>query len=458
MILLMNKIVRRLFLTNLAVVAGGLLILGASLQFSSRHYMIAGAVCLIIVSLLTLVVKMAFLKPIQQMQKATEKITRGDYRTRVSLDRGHEFSELAENLNELSSELQNKLSKITRDKNELKAILSSMVEGVIVIGKDKKILLLSDPLRQMMELRSYETTGKPYWEVIRNQEINVLIEEAISQKKAVQKEITILSAADIYFNVQISPVLSEDSKDFWGIVAVFHDITNLKKLEQLKSEFVANVSHELKTPLTTIKGFIETLRDGAIYDKEKAHKFLDIIQKHAERLEYLVNDLLTLSAIESKEMEIHLKKTPLGPILEAAIALCKSPLENRRHKLTLDLKKDLPRVNVDRQKMEQAFVNLLDNAIKFTQPGGSIAINTCQENGFVRVDFRDSGIGIPEQHLPRIFERFYRVDKGRSRELGGTGLGLSIVKHILQVHNGKITVQSRPGQGSVFSIFLPSAR
>lgn len=451
----MNKIVQKLFLTNLIIIAAGSILLGAILGIPSSNYFTIAILSFFIAILLTITVKRIFLKPIEKMQMAAEKITRGEYQTRLSVHHNDEFKELADNLNEMSSELQNRITEITRDKNELKAILASMVEGVMVIGRDEKILLLSDPLSDMLELRSSQVIGKPYWEIIRNGQINSLIEEAISQKRAAHREITVLSPVDSYFNVQVSPVISEDSKDFWGIVAVFHDITSLKKLEQLKSEFVANVSHELKTPLTTIKGFVETLQEGALEDKEKAHKFLEIIQKHAERLEHLVNDILTLSSIESQEIELTLERTPVDPLINSAINICKEHLEKRRHHLIVNIAKDLPNISVDKSKIEQAFVNLLDNAIKFTQPGGSLTINAYQENGFIRIDFKDTGIGIASAHLPRIFERFYRVDKGRSRELGGTGLGLSIVKNIAQLHAGKIMVQSETGQGSVFSFCLP---
>ena len=225
----------------------------------------------------------------------------------------------------------------------------------------------------------------------------------------------------------------------------------------MRSEFVANASHELKTPLTTIKGFVETLKEGAINDPEKAGKFLEIIEKHANRLEQLVNDLLSLSAIESKEVDFKFEPTPIGTVIETVKNFSKELIEKRGHKITVTIEPGLPAVFIDRHRMEQVFLNLLDNAIKFTPQEGSIAISAKKEDGFIRVDFKDNGVGIDAGHLPRIFERFYRVDKGRSRDMGGTGLGLSIVKHIVLAHHGKVSVSSQLEKGSTFSVFLPNS-
>ncbi len=450
----MKKIVNRLFLTQFIVLLASFILLKLIFKELPLSFWLLLIMAALLSFVLTFIVSQLLVKPVQQIQRVTEKITQGDFNDRLPLRRRDELGSLASNLNQLSSELQNKITEITQDKNELQTILSSMIEGVIVVGQDERIVLLSAPVYNMLELRSKETLGKPYWEVIRHEEINLSIQEALSEKKSLQKEITIYSPEESHFSMQISSVLS-DSNDLVGLVAVFHNITELKKLEKMRSEFVANVSHELKTPLTTIKGFVETLKEGALTDPEKAKKFLDIIQTHTERLEHLVNDLLTLSAIESKGETLQLEKMPLLSVINPVLRLFKDRLENKQVHLNVNIPQDLPEISLDRIKMEQVFLNLIDNAIKFTPSGGNLSIQARREQESIRIDIKDTGIGIEQKHLPRLFERFYRVDKGRSRELGGTGLGLSIVKHIVQMHGGRVAVTSDVGKGSVFSIFIP---
>lgn len=424
----MDKTFKRLFLTNLTVILGGLFLFGILLSIPSAQWPLLLGLGVALALGLSFVIGKKFFKPIQHLQRTT--------------------------LNQMSAELQNKISEIMQDKNELQAILSGMVEGVLVIGKNEKILLLNPPVYEMLDLRSKDILGRPYWEVIRNEEINSLLKEALAQKKSIKKDITIISPDDSQFSTQVSSILL-DSGELSGVVAVFHDITEFKKLARLRSEFVANVSHELKTPLTSIKGFVETLQSGALKDPENGPKFLSIIQKHTERLEHLVNDLLSLSAIESKEAPLTLESIQLLSFLESVVNLFEERTQSKNHPITLKVVPNLPPILLDRVKMEHAFLNLLDNAVKFTPAGGPITVNAAKENGSVRIDINDSGIGIAEEHWPRIFERFYRVDKGRSREVGGTGLGLAIVKHIVLAHNGQVRVHSRPGQGSTFSIYLP---
>lgn len=340
------------------------------------------------------------------------------------------------------------------DRENLDTILSSMVEGVIVINAKGKIEHASPNFCQLLELRSKETRDKLYWEIIWNQGINDSIKEALFLKQAVKKEINIIGPQESFFSMQISPVMDKDGS-LLSLIAIFHDITELKKLEKVRSDFVANVSHELKTPLTAIKGFVETLKTSAKDDPLAAQRFLDIIDKQTQRLEDLVNDLLILSSIESKEVKMNFMAEPLNKIISSVIALQKKIIDDKGHQVTVDIPADLPSVLVDRQRMEQVFLNLLDNAVKFTPPGGKISIHARWEKPYVRVELKDNGVGIPAEHLSRVFERFYKVDRSRSREAGGTGLGLSIVRQILSAHQGKIEVESSPGVGSTFRIFLP---
>ncbi len=450
----MNKGVKKLFFFNSCIIFVCLFILGLILELSSLEFVIVIFIGAVMALILDWIMTRVYLKPLLEIQNAAQQIRQGEFKGRISLGRKDELGELAQHLQFMSIDLQNKIKEITQDKNELKAILSSMVEGVIVIGKDERVILMNSPVYTMLDLRSRDIIGKPYWEVIRNEEINSLLKEAMAEKKSLRREITIISLQESQFSMQVSCIIS-DSGNLSAVVAVFHDITEMKKLARLRSEFVANVSHELKTPLTSIKGFVETLKDGALKDKEKAQKFLDIIQRHTHRLENLVNDILSLSSIETREITLNLEKTSLNSIIEPVIHLCKDQIESRQHKIIVNIPEGLPSVFIDPPKMEQVFLNLLDNAIKFTPPGGIITIKAVKENEYIRINVQDSGIGIGSEHLDRIFERFYRVDKGRSRDLGGTGLGLAIVKHLVQVHKGKVSVESELQKGSLFSVFLP---
>ncbi|MDE2223503.1 MAG: PAS domain-containing protein [Candidatus Omnitrophica bacterium] len=346
------------------------------------------------------------------------------------------------------------LNTSSLERENFETILSSMVEGVIVIDGKGRIQHASPNFCQLLELRSRETQGKLYWEVIWNQEINDSLKEALQHKRAIRKEINIIGPQESFFSMQISPVLDKQDR-LSSLIAVFHDITELKKLEKIRTEFVANVSHELKTPLTAIKGFVETLKTSGKDDLVVRTRFLDIISKQTQRLENLVNDLLILSSIESHEVKMNFSAEPLGPIVTSVVTLHKKAMENKEHQLTINIPEDLPRVLVDRQRIEQVFLNLLDNAVKFTPPGGKISVRARRESPYVCVEIQDSGIGIPPEHLSRVFERFYKIDKSRSRDINGTGLGLAIVKHIISTHQGKIEVESAVDQGTTFRIFLP---
>ena len=352
------------------------------------------------------------------------------------------------------NDILKQLSTTRIDRENFETILSSMVEGVIVINSKGNIEHASPNFCQLLELRSKETQNKLYWEVIWNQEINNSIKEALFHKRAVRKEINIIGPQESFFSMQISPVMDPDDR-LLSLIAVFHDITELKKLEKVRTEFVANVSHELKTPLTAIKGFVETLKTSAKDDPAAVEHFLDIIDKQTQRLESLVNDLLILSAIESKEVKMNIVPESLNRIIQTVIALNKKAIEDKGHQVTVDIPNDLPRVLVDRQRIEQVFLNLLDNAVKFTPPQGKITIQARLQKPYVCIEVKDNGVGIPAEHLSRVFERFYRVDRARSREAGGTGLGLAIVRHIVLAHQGTVEVESKADVGSTFRIFLP---
>ncbi len=364
------------------------------------------------------------------------------------------ISQLHSSHNNARQDFLKQLNTSWIDRENFETILSSMVEGVIVINAKGRIEHASPNFCQLLELRSKETQGKLYWEIIWNQEINDSLKEALQYKRAVRKEINIIGPEESFFSMQISPVMGNDGK-LLSLIAVFHDITELKKLERIRAEFVANVSHELKTPLTAIKGFVETLKVSAKEDPTAVERFLDIIDKQAQRLENLVNDLLILSSIEFKEAKMNFTPEPLNKIITSVVTLQKKTIDGKGHQVIVEIPENLPNILADRQRMEQVFLNLLDNAVKFTPAGGKITIQARWEKPYVCVEVKDNGVGIPAEHLSRVFERFYRVDKARSREAGGTGLGLSIVRQIISAHQGKIEVESILDSGSTFRIFLP---
>ncbi len=424
----MHKILNKIFLVHFGMMGAVVLLVGLGFSLSSfqlAQLMLAG---LLVSLVFNRIFRRIFLKPILEMQTAARQV--------------------------VEKELESKITEVNRDKIELQAILSSMVEGVIVIGQDEKILMMNAPIDRMFDLRTFDAVGKPYWEVIRHDTINSALKESLEEKKTLKKEISLISPTDSHFLMQISPVILSNGR-LTGVVAVFHNITELKKLSQMRSEFVANVSHELKTPLTTIKGFVETLKDGAIHDRQKAERFLEIIKNHTDRLEHLVNDLLTLASIESREKPLKMEEVQIPCVIETILQLLKDQIEHQGLRCEVDIKANLPKIQGDAISLEQLFLNLLDNAIKYTPTGGLIKITSRPENGFIRTDVEDTGMGIEAESLPRIFERFYRVDKARSREMGGTGLGLAIVKHIVQIHGGHMNVVSQPGKGSTFSVYLP---
>jgi two-component system phosphate regulon sensor histidine kinase PhoR len=283
--------------------------------------------------------------------------------------------------------------------------------------------------------------------------LNELLKDTIQKSQTSTQEITILFPQEKIFYASSTPL--GEKENIWGVVVVLNDITQIKRLEKMREEFVANVSHELRTPLTSIQGFIETLKGGAINDPEKAKHFLKIIEKQSNRLNNLVEDILKLSKIESQEIVVNLQSTNLKDLLDKVIVEFKENILQKKLQITTNISPQFPLLKVVPEQIELALGNLLDNAIKYTPEKGEISIYFLEREKDVYLEIADNGIGISPEHLPRIFERFYRVNKDRSRDLGGTGLGLAIVKHVVKVHKGSIGVDSHPGKGAKFFIILP---
>jgi len=353
----------------------------------------------------------------------------------------------------MSEELENKIRIISEDKDKMKVVLSSVIEGIVAIDKEGRIILFNHALETMIDCSSDRILGKFHWEIIRNNQLNELLKETLQKGYNLTREIALFSPQEKIFYASANPL--KEKNEIWGAVVVLNDITEIKKLEKMRSEFVANVSHELRTPLTSIQGFVETLKEGAINDPEKAQYFLEIIEKQSNRLNNLIEELLQLSKIESQEIAMNLQSINLRDLIDKTISEFKKKIEQKDHKIKINISPQLPLVKVDPEQIEVVFRNLLDNAVKYTPDGGEIYISALEKAENIYIEVADNGIGISAEHLPRIFERFYRVNKDRSRKLGGTGLGLAIVKHIVQVHKGTIGVESKPGKGSKFFFTLP---
>jgi two-component system phosphate regulon sensor histidine kinase PhoR len=396
--------------------------------------------------------------PLNEIIAAARDMARGNLDRELHLCTPDEIGELARSINEMARQLRETIAMITEEKNRVRAILNSMADGVIALDRDGRVLLINPVVEEIFDLREEACLGKKILGVIRNYDLERLLSRTLESQNSTSEEIKILGAGSEprFFRLQATP-LKGCHGETGGVVVVLRDITERKKLEQMRTEFVANVSHELRTPLTSIKGFLETLLDGAIDDPGASRHFLEIISQETERLTRLVDELLNLSKIEERRVVHRWQRVNLADIISRVVSLFRPRAGEKSLTLSLEVPRDLPAVYGDPDMLAQVLINLLDNAVKYTPPRGSITIRAMVRGDQLRVEVEDTGIGIPAESLPRVFERFYRVDKARSRELGGYGIGLAIVKHIIRAHGGKIDVQSTPGKGSLFFFTLPLA-
>jgi two-component system phosphate regulon sensor histidine kinase PhoR len=331
-----------------------------------------------------------------------------------------------------------------------------MVEGVVAVDADERILRLNEAAARFFGVEVLAAQGRRIQEVVRRAELQRFVSRALESRNPVEGDIVLHNErGEVYLQAHGS-VLRDSHGQNIGALVVLNDVTRLRRLESIRRDFVANVSHELKTPITAIKGFVETMLDGALDHKEDARRFLDIILRQSERLHAIIEDLLALSRIEqeSESGGIPLQEGGVKSVLGAAVQSCEVGAAGKDVDIDLICPEDL-RARISAPLLEQAVVNLIDNAVKYSNPGGRVLLQGLQQDDLVLIRVQDWGVGISREHLPRLFERFYRVDKARSRKQGGTGLGLAIVKHIVQAHGGRVDVSSVPGQGSVFTLRLP---
>jgi two-component system phosphate regulon sensor histidine kinase PhoR len=405
-------------------------------------------------------------RPLEAMKQGAEQLTKGRIDQLVKISSEHmsvEMAGLAGSINQMAEQINRRIRIIIQQRNELEAVFSSMADSVVAIDADKKIIRMNQAATALFALPSEVVKGKAVQGIIRNAYLLEMIDFTLQHNTQQEQKITLFNGTiPIILQTHAVPLRDEDNKSM-GVLLVMNDLTKLNRLENMRQDFVANVSHELKTPITAIKGYVETLLDGALDDQDNARRFLDIVGRQANRLDAIVDDLLTLSRIEDKNNKQEIKLLPgeVGPVLESALQTCAVHADEKNIIVQIDCDEILV-APINQPLLEQAVINLLENAITYSPQNSLISLscgNSKNMRGeeFVHLSVSDNGPGITKDHLPRLFERFYRCDKARSRDQGGTGLGLAIVKHITQAHNGTVEVESTPGKGSTFTITLPAA-
>jgi two-component system phosphate regulon sensor histidine kinase PhoR len=417
---------------------------------------LGGLLIAVLAAWISLLISRRIIRPIEEMKKGTERFADGDLSSRLAVPDSEELASLAEALNQMAAQLDRRIKTIVSQRNEMETVLASMLEGVVAIDNEERIININTAAAGIFDRSAEDCPGRNLQEVIRNSTLQRFVRKSISSKVTKEDDISLHHNGEKTLHLQSSPLL-DANKEHIGTLVVFNDVTHLRRLEDMRRDFVANVSHEIKTPLTAIKGFVETLRLGNVDKPEETERFLGIIEKHVDRLSFIVEDLLSLSRIEQEDEReaIQIEKGVILDVLKSAIQICRSKAEEKKIEINHICDPKLASY-FDSSLLEQALVNLLDNAVKYSEPGSTIYLKANLNDAEVKIIVEDRGIGIAKKHLPRLFERFYRVDKARSRNLGGTGLGLAIVKHIAQAHGGNVSVESTLGEGSVFTIHMPT--
>lgn len=393
--------------------------------------------------------------PLEQITSSAYDMAGGilDSEIMVDTENENEFDELATSINVMAKQLRQNLNRMSDERSRVKAILDSMGDGVLALDAEGRVLLINPKLATYFNIEEKNCVGKKVIDVINNDGLERLLQEVLINKTPLSSELKIVLTTPKIFKVFATPLKSRGDHQ-GGVVALVSDITERRQLEIMRTDFVANVSHELKTPLTSINGFLETLIDGAVEDKKTAQHFLEIMKTETDRLMKLIDDLLKLSKLEYKRMVLDKTLINMTEIIKQVSLIFNSRAEEKGIKLTVDVCDNLPPVEGERDLLMQVMVNLVDNAIKYIPAGEKVHVKAEIKGKYVQVTVRDTGPGIPAESLPRLFERFYRVDRARAREAGGTGLGLAIAKHVVEVHRGEIWAESSP-QGTSFFFTLP---
>jgi two-component system phosphate regulon sensor histidine kinase PhoR len=396
------------------------------------------------------------LYPLKELNEAAKEMSLGNLEREPRIYADNEIGQLADSINDMARQLKGAASQITEARSQSRAILDSMADGVIALNKKGEVLFVNHVVEVVFKIDQAFSYGKNVLGVIRDYEVERLLKKALKTGEHVVEEIKLYYPEPKVFILHATPLKSQ-GEDQGGLVVLLRDITARKKLEDMRTEFVANVSHELRTPLTSIRGYLETLLDGAVEDPTAARHFLGIMNKETERLTRLVEDLLELSRLESRQVITRWRQVQIKDNIEQVISFFEPRAREKNLTMLTELPSKIPCVKGDPDMLTQVLINLVDNAIKYTPAGGRVVIKVLVHMSAIKVMVEDTGIGIPPESLPRLFERFYRVDKARSRELGGTGVGLAIVKHIIRAHGGQTFIESAVGKGSTFAFTLPVA-
>ncbi|HMP74550.1 MAG TPA: ATP-binding protein [Kiritimatiellia bacterium] len=397
-------------------------------------------------------------RTLDNIRDGARRFADGDLSFRLPVTHSQELGQLSDTLNQMAAQLDERIATISHQKNQLDAVLSSMAEGVIALDHHQRVFQINQAASHLLGIPPHRALQSGITEIVRNIDLHRMVDQTLQTGTPATGEIIVYRIDEIWLQVHCTPLRDPATRDTRGVLIVFTDITRLRRLERVRRDFVANVSHELKTPVTSIKGFAETLLDNPDAGPDETRRFYQIINKQTDRIIAVIEDLLSLSRIEQEgeQGELTFEINPLRPILESAIQQCSHHATAKEIPISLHgaLDLDLP---CNAPLLEQAVINLIDNSIKYSEPRQPIDLHVSSTPTQTRIMVQDRGVGIDPKHLPRIFERFYRVDKARSRRVGGTGLGLSIVKHIATAHGGRVEVTSQVGHGSSFTLILPSA-
>ncbi len=417
-----------------------------------RSLWLASLIILLLAGAASLLVSLGLSARIERLEEFSRRVAEGDFRPLPGDGSGDALEKLGASLNQTAARLDQTIRTLTEERNLSSAILGSMVEGVAVVNGAERLVFANHSFAEILELHALPKSGSALLEVVRQTEMIEAVRKVLAGEPRVESEIVTGTLRQHFFAATVASVRAGETS---GAVVVLHDITELRKLERVRRDFVANVSHEFRTPLTAIQGFAETLLAGAMNDPQHRERFLEIIVEHSRRLARLTEDLLMLSKMDADRLELEIRRVSVAQLIESCIETSRHRASEKEIAISVKPFNGLPDVAGDRRRLAEVLQNLLDNATQYTLARGQIAVSAEARDAEVIFTVADTGIGIPTADQPRIFERFYRVDAARSRELGGTGLGLSIAKHIVEVHGGRIWVESEIGRGSRFHFSVP---